>query len=114
MYEVLKTEKFAVFFSFMVGLAIIGILIPTCKGDSCTINKAPSMDEMKKSTFHIGSKCYQFKPKTVECPASGSIESFVNLTPAPFNQMSARGWTMRDTVAFAIVLGLCLAAACQE
>lgn len=115
MYEVLKTEKFAVFFSFMVGLAIIGILIPTCKGDSCTIKKAPSVDEMKKSTFRIGSKCYQFKPKTVECPASGTIESFVNLTPSPFTNISAApAWTMRDTVAFTIVLALCLAAACQQ
>lgn len=114
MYEVLKTEKFAVFFSFMVGLAIIGILIPTCKGDSCTIKKAPSVDEMKKSTFRIGSKCYQFKPKTVECPASGTIESFVNLTPAPFSHTGAPGWTMRDTVAFAIVLALSLAAACRH
>lgn len=114
MYEVLKTEKFAIFFSFMVGLAIIGILIPTCKGDSCTIKKAPSVGEMKKSTFRIGSKCYQFKPNTVECPASGTIESFVNLTPAPFNHAGAPAWTMRDTVAFAIVLGLSLATAWQQ
>jgi hypothetical protein len=114
MYEVLKTEKFAVFFSFMVGIAIIGILIPTCKGDSCTIKKAPSMDEMKNSTFTIGSKCYQFKSKTIECPASGTIESFINLTPAPFNNTGTPGWTMRDTVAFAIVLGLSLAAAWQQ
>ena len=110
MYEVLKTEKFAIFFSFMVGLAIIGILIPTCKGDSCTIKKAPSVDEMKKSTFRIGSKCYQFKPSTIQCPASGSIESFVNLITAPFNHMGTPAWTMRDTVAFTIVLGLSLAA----
>jgi hypothetical protein len=70
---------------------------------------------MKKSTFQIGSKCYQFKSKTVECPASGTIESFVNLTPAPFSNVYATPvWTMRDTVTLVIVLGLCLAAACQQ
>jgi hypothetical protein len=79
MYEILKTEKFAIFFSFIVGFSIIAITIPACKGDDCFIKKAPSVDEMKKSTFRIGSKCYQFTPETMECPATGVIEAFVPL-----------------------------------
>jgi hypothetical protein len=77
MYEILKTEKFAMFFSFVIGFAIIAITIPVCKGEECYIKKAPSVEEMKKSTYRIGSKCYQFKAESMECPAAGVIEAFV-------------------------------------
>ena len=79
MYEILKTEKFAIFFSFMVGFGIIAITIPPCKGDECFIKKAPSVDEMKKTTYRIGSKCYQFKSESLECsnvPTKSIIEAF--------------------------------------
>jgi hypothetical protein len=76
MYEILKTEKFAILFSFIIGFAIVAIAIPVCKGDSCFIKKAPLIEEMKASTFQIGSKCYQFKPEIVDCPAFGVIEAF--------------------------------------
>lgn len=79
MYEIFKTEKFAILFSFIIGFGIIAILIPVCKGDSCFIQKAPSVAEMKKSTFKLGSKCYQFKSEPVECPVNGVIEAFVNV-----------------------------------
>jgi hypothetical protein len=76
MYEILKTEKFATIFSFMIGFALVAILIPVCRGDSCFIKKAPSVEEMKGSTYQIGKNCYQFTPETVECPAEGAIEAF--------------------------------------
>jgi len=68
MYEILKTEKFATLFSFIIGFGLIAILIPVCKGDECFV---------KKSTFQLGKKCYQFTSETVECPAKGAIEAFV-------------------------------------
>ncbi len=77
MFEVLKTEKFATVFSFIIGFGIVAIAIPVCKGDQCFIKKAPSPEEMKKSTYKIGSKCYQFRPDVVSCPAKGAIEAFV-------------------------------------
>ncbi len=76
MFEALKTENFAIMFSVLLGFVIPALLIPVCKGDQCFIKKAPSAEEMKKSTFKIGSKCYQFRPETVECPAKGAIEAF--------------------------------------
>jgi hypothetical protein len=76
MYEVLKSEKFATFFSFMIGVSIVAMLIPVCKGDSCFVKKAPSVEEMKNATYRISQKCYQFKPETTECPATGVIEAF--------------------------------------
>lgn len=83
MYEVLKTEKFAIIFSFLLGFGIIAMAYPVCKGDQCFIKKAPSAKEMKESTYRIGSKCYQFKPDSVGCPAdTGSvIEAFTEARP---------------------------------
>lgn len=76
MFDVLKTEKFAIIFSGLIGFALVSLAIPVCNGDECFLKKAPSVEEMKKSTYKIGSKCYQFKPTTVECPAKGVIEAF--------------------------------------
>ena len=76
MYGILKTEKFAMIFSFIIGFGIVAIAIPLCKGDECFVKKAPSISEMKVSTYRVGQKCYQFKPEVVECPAQGVIESF--------------------------------------
>ena len=76
MFDVLKTAKFDIIFSVMVGFAIMSLTIPLCKGEECFIKKAPSIDEMKKNTFKIGSKCYQFKSDIVTCPATGTIEAF--------------------------------------
>ena len=77
MYEILKTEKFATMFSFIIGFGLIAILIPVCKGDQCFLKKAPSVEEMKNTTYHIGKNCYQFTSETVECPAEGAIEAFI-------------------------------------
>lgn len=76
MFEVLKTEKFAILFSFIIGFGIVAVAYPVCKGDDCFVKKAPSVSEMKTSTFRIGAKCYQFRSKVQECPASGVIEAF--------------------------------------
>jgi hypothetical protein len=82
MFAVLKTAKFDIIFSVIVGFAIMSLTIPLCKGDECFIKKAPSVKEMKESTFRIGSKCYQFKADTMKCPATGAIEAFA-LRPSP-------------------------------
>ncbi len=82
MFEQLKSEKFAMLFSFILGFGLIAILIPVCKGDECYIKKAPLVEEMKTSTFRIGKKCYQFVPSSTECPAQGAIEAFVAVSKA--------------------------------
>ena len=72
----LKTEKFAVAFSFLIGFAIIVLAIPQCTDDKCIFKKAPSFEDMKKNTYKFGSKCYQFRSETKACPATGVIEAF--------------------------------------
>ena len=76
MFEILKTEQFAVVFSFLVGFGIVAVAMPVCKGDDCFVKKAPLIDEMKSTTYRMGKKCYQFRPEYVECPATGVIEAF--------------------------------------
>jgi hypothetical protein len=76
MFEVIKTEKFAVAFSAIIGFALVVMAIPACKGDDCVVKKAPSVQELKESTYRVGSKCYQFRPQTMDCPATGAIEAF--------------------------------------
>jgi hypothetical protein len=76
MFEALQTERFALMFSFILGFSLMALLIPVCKGDECLVKKAPSPQEMKKTTYRLGNKCYQFRPETVECPTKGAIEAF--------------------------------------
>lgn len=105
MYEVLKTEKFANFFSFMIGISIVAMLIPVCKGGECFVKKAPSVSEMKENTYRIGQKCYQFKPKSTECPASGVIEAFKGRISGGSN-LNLSSWKRKDfaTVGIFIVI----------
>ncbi len=77
MYEILSTEKFAIFFSFIIGAAIVALTTPICKGTECYIMKAPPLNEIKTSTYRLGSKCFQFKGEPVDCPANGVIEAFM-------------------------------------
>jgi hypothetical protein len=76
----MKSEWFNLVFSVLLGVGIVAILRPVCKGDICTVNKAPAPAEWNNAVYSIGSKCWEFKSEVVECPkAAGAqvpIESF--------------------------------------
>lgn len=76
MFEFLKTKSFTYLFSFLVGLGMMALLRPICKGDECLIQKAPNVNEITTSTYQLGSKCYQFRTEPVDCPKKGAIEAF--------------------------------------
>lgn len=76
MFEFLKTKSFNSVFSFVIGLGIMALLRPVCHGAACIIQKAPPVEEVSKTTYQLGAKCYQFKSAPVDCPADGIIESF--------------------------------------
>jgi hypothetical protein len=82
MFEVLKTEKFAIVFSFILGFALVAVGYPVCRGEECFVKKAPLVSEMKTTTYKLGSKCYQFRPESVDCPVKGAIEAFQTLGSA--------------------------------
>lgn len=75
--NLLKDEKFNLFFSFVVGIGIICILRPMCSGSDCYQNKAPSDKDFDKHAYRMGTgSCYEFKSEVTECPPSGAIEAF--------------------------------------
>jgi hypothetical protein len=76
MFEFLKTESFNIGFSFLIGLGLFALITPICIGKECRIEKAPSVEEIKETTYQIGSKCYKFEMESVACPKEGVIEPF--------------------------------------
>ena len=82
-FRFLKTERFHQIFSFLVGFGLIALFKPMCKGDDCTTKKAPSVEEIEKTTYQIGSKCYRFKSGPIECRSEGVVEPFWAASAAP-------------------------------
>ncbi len=76
MFEFLKSEKFSVLASFILGLGLMAVLKPACRGTECKILKAPPLEEITHSTYQAGSKCYKFKHEIIDCPKDGVIEPF--------------------------------------
>ena len=74
--DVLKSESFSIAFSFLIGVGIWAILRPVCKGDACSIIKAPPLKDFDGKTFRLNGACYKFMAKTRECPVEGYIEPF--------------------------------------
>jgi hypothetical protein len=77
--DALKNPIFGSIVSFMLGLAIVVIIAPICRGRECMIVKAPPIHEVNDSIYHIASKCYKFETVQMECPAQGVIEAFENV-----------------------------------
>jgi hypothetical protein len=76
MFEFIKTESYSIIFSVVIGIGVVAVLKPGCRDNGCAIKKAPPVDEVAKTTYQIGSKCYQFKAENIECPSKGVIEPF--------------------------------------
>lgn len=76
MFKFFETAQFRFFFSFIIGVGIMSLFRPLCKGTDCQVIKAPPTTEVEKTTYKIGNKCYQFKTHTLECPSEGVIEPF--------------------------------------
>ena len=76
MFEFLKTERFNMIFSFILGLGLVSLCKPECRGDECRIQKAPPYEEVKTSTYQLGQVCYQFHAEPISCPTTGVIEPF--------------------------------------
>ena len=59
-------------------MALVFLVRPVCNGAGCgDVYKAPPVEEIKQAVYRINDKCYEFKPKTVECPSKGVVESFI-------------------------------------
>ena len=72
----INDRRFNVFFSLMLGIGLVALFRPICKGSECNITKAPSESDFDKHVYRIGGKCHEFKTEIVTCPSSGMVESF--------------------------------------
>ena len=76
MSKFFETKQFHFFFSFIIGVGIMSLFRPLCKGSECQLVKAPHPKEVQETTYRIGSKCYKFKTHPMDCPSQGIIEAF--------------------------------------
>ena len=76
MIDILKDPKFDLAFSFLMGVFIMIVIRPVCKGDACFNYKSPPMKDIREHAYKIGDRCYKFVPKDAKCPATGVIEPF--------------------------------------
>jgi hypothetical protein len=75
--RVLKNPNFNIIFSIVLGMALVFIAHPLCKGALCKpIEKAPPVNEMNGKVYRYGEKCYKYKSYVTKCPKTGIIESF--------------------------------------
>jgi hypothetical protein len=74
--DILKDPRFNTVFSFLMGVFIILLIRPVCKGEECFSYKAPPVKEIKEHAYKIGDICYKFAPKETKCPMTGVIEPF--------------------------------------
>ena len=79
--QLLNNPFFGIVFSFILGLGLISIIRHGCKGAECEKLKAPSPADWNGQVYEMASKCYEYAIKTVDCPATGSIESFKDNYP---------------------------------
>ena len=76
-HHILKDPNFNVIFSILIGIGIICMIRPQCKGAECNVNKPPVEEDFDKYVYRMqGGKCYEFKTHIIQCPLSGTIESF--------------------------------------
>jgi len=90
--ELLKDERFSLFFSFILGLGIVSLLRPICSGSECNKDKAPNVKDFDNMVYRFGGKCYEFKHTTVACPPSGAVEAFGS------DQFARRGTPIQSSV----------------
>jgi hypothetical protein len=75
MFEFVKSEKYSLAFSFILGVGIVSLFKPVCRDAECSKKTAANPEEVLKTTYQIGSKCYQFGMVHKECSVEGIIEA---------------------------------------
>jgi hypothetical protein len=71
--EIIKSRGGVIMISILWGLALSTLFQKVCKGRGCIIFNAPDYDQIRENTFKHNSKCYKFKPETVECSGVNNL-----------------------------------------
>jgi hypothetical protein len=88
--DLLKSQMFNVIFSFALGIGVIAILRPTCKGDQCNQTKAPPIKDWDGFVYRMGAKCYEYTSKIVECPVDKGSKELIESFQGEFGQRKSR------------------------
>lgn len=59
--------KGQILISIIFGLSLAVMFAKTCKGDECTVIRAPNTKSMEKKVYEVNGKCYKYSPKLVDC-----------------------------------------------
>ena len=88
--DILKSQMFNVIFSFALGLGVIAILRPICKGDQCNQIKAPPIKDWDGFVYRMGAKCYEYTSKIVECPVEKGSKDLIESFEGEFEKRRSR------------------------
>jgi hypothetical protein len=71
----MKNPAVGFLFSFILGLGLAAMFRPICKGPECVVMRGPAVQDIRNAVYQFGSKCVEFKTKTVECPKDGVVDT---------------------------------------
>ena len=66
-----KSSVGRIVLSIILGLGLATLFRRTCHALDCFSFRAPPWDEVSKTTYRYGDKCYQFKPRAAPCIMKG-------------------------------------------
>ena len=69
----LKSKDVKIIFSVLWGLGLSALFRRACKGRNCIVFKAPKPEDIIGKTFRFNNKCYNYKPRMVECSGENII-----------------------------------------
>lgn len=67
--KLMYTKSGQIMFAIVLGIGMAGIFKKTCEGKTCMVVYGPDVDEVKRTKYRVGEKCFRFKPKQAECSA---------------------------------------------
>jgi hypothetical protein len=71
--KVMEVPGIATLISFVLGVAVAAMFRPVCKGPECVVVRGPPVQDIRDAVYQFGSRCIEFKTKTVECPKNGTV-----------------------------------------
>lgn len=80
--KIFKNPYFNTVFSFILGLGLVIIARPVCKGSNCIKEKAPKPTDWNNSVYQFGASCHKYSTVVVDCPSEGYVEPFASARPS--------------------------------
>ncbi len=74
----MRSRQFNIVFSFILGLFLVILFKPSCRGGACYDYRPPPVAEVCSGAYKLDDKCYKFRTRDVPCPPSGVIEPYVD------------------------------------